>query len=431
MTLSHSGSDDQRTLASIMFTDVVGFSKLVGQNEQRATKALNRDFDIFYRLVSQHNGEVLNTMGDGMMVVFLSATECMKCALAMQGILHEIAVSAPEDGVLEHRFGLHIGEIILKGKNTVGDGVNQAARIQTLAKPNAIAMSRDFYDLIKTQVPNNAKYLGPVMTKNISEPIPIFEIPSITEEMKQRAAEAMFSQADVPSTTEVTCKKVLLFMVITIVLIGLALLPLFFAAQIKKSAKDLAKSDGRGVAEGTIKNDPKSLENLKAKLSGQENSPAPVNAPATTAPVSQQEKFILTPSQLRELDTFVNVYDYQSAVALIKSNPGVNTPEGESAVKKYESLQQFKDWIEREIAASTSEHPILATISGLEVKVFPSKDGVVFESENGPNVRPLWEYKPTTIQQLAETLLVKPQSASGAPQEAPVWLLNFKELHRI
>jgi class 3 adenylate cyclase len=424
------GNPAQRTLASIMFTDVVAFSKLASQNEERTFRALNRDFGIFYRLIERYQGEVLNTMGDGMMVVFLRASDCASCALEMQQALYEMAASNPPDGVLEHRLGLHIGEIFINGKNTMGDGVNQAARIQALAKPNAIAMSRDFYDIVKGQVNTGAKYLGPQMAKNIPVPIPIFEVPSITEEMKLRAAEALFKSPEAPISEEATGRKSLVYVILAIVLIGVALLPLYYGAQILKSAKEQAKKDGRVVPSGSIRDDKKALEKLKDKLQGDapksETSPAPINTEGTAPAV-----FALTPDELKQIEANVGMYDYSAAASVVKGATGAETVEGQSMVAVYEGLATFKTWLQSEVNAATGENPISLNLDGQDVKIFSSKDGVVIETNGQSAINNLWGLKPDTIYAIAQKVTASPHSSNPVPPEAARWLLEFKTAHRL
>lgn len=424
------GNPDQRTLASIMFTDVVAFSKLASQNEERTFRALNRDFAIFYQLIAKYQGEVLNTMGDGMMVVFLRASDCANCALEMQQALYEMAVANPPDGVLEHRLGLHIGEIFINGKNTMGDGVNQAARIQALAKPNAIAMSRDFYEIIKNQVNTGAKYMGPVMAKNIPIPIPIYEVPSMTEAMKQRAAEALFNSPDAPIQQEATGRKSLVYVILAIVLIGVALLPLYYGAQIIKSAKEQAKKDGRLVPSGSIKDDKQALEKLKDKLQGNpsnsNNTPAPMKTEGAAPAV-----FALTPDELKQIEANIGMYDYAAAATVVKNATGAETAEGKAMGASYEGLAAFKTWLQNEVNAATGENPILLTLAGQEVKIFSSKDGVVIETNGQSAINELWKLKPDTIYAIAEKVAANPHSSSPVPPEITTWLAEFKTAHRL
>lgn len=427
---STSGQPPNRTLASIMFTDVVSFSKLASQNEERTFRALNRDFAIFYSLVERYEGEVLNTMGDGMMIVFLRASDCANCALEMQKSLHEMAILNPPDGVLEHRIGLHIGEIFINGKNTMGDGVNQAARIQALAKPNAIAMSRDFYDIVKNQVQTGAKYLGPQMAKNIPTPIPIFEVPSITEEMKLRAAEAMFKAPEATAQAEATGRKGIVIVMLAAVLIGVALLPIYYGAQILKSAKDQAKKDGRAVPTGSIRDNKKDLDRLKEKLQGDAPKQEEKTQPVVSTPVAPAV-FALTPDEIKQIEALVGTYDYAGAAGVVSSAIGAGTEEGIKMKAIYDGLAAFKTWLQNEVNAATGENPILVTIDGQDVRMFSSKDGVVIETNGQNAVNDLWKLKSSTLYAIATKVSVSPHSNSPVPPEITTWLSDFRSVHRL
>lgn len=432
--LQNSEVPDQRTLASIMFTDVVAFSKHAAFNEERTFAALNRDFALFYEIIRLHRGEVLNTMGDGMMVIFLSASECIRAAMEMQFALHQQSLTGPVHGVLEHRFGLHIGEIYLNGKNTMGDGVNQAARIQSLAKPNAIAMSRDFYDLVKRDCQDRAKYLGPQRVKNIPESIPIFEIPAIDQEAKLKAAEALFKAPEPQSEFGATGRKGLVLLLIVVIMFGIAMIPLFTMSKAAQLAKDQRKKEGREFGEGSIQDNKKALEELKVKLAGSTTSDQNKTdqgsqpAPAPVAP----EVFALTPDQLRNIENLTEAYDYAGVVGVIKGASGATTPEGLKMSALYESLLEFKAWLTLEVNAATGENPIVGIIRGQECRVFGSKDGIVIDNGSGqPNIRPLWDYKPDTLYDLATVILAGSVSASPVPPKALEWVANFKSVHRV
>src|SRR5580700_8552947 len=100
---------EQRILAAIVFTDVVGFSKLAAQNEARVYTCLQRDMGVITSLCRAHSGQVLNTMGDGMLLCFSSAVDAMSCAMEIQRTLHAQAQTLPITDVLHHRIGVHLG----------------------------------------------------------------------------------------------------------------------------------------------------------------------------------------------------------------------------------------------------------------------------------------------------------------------------------
>lgn len=415
-------------MASIMFTDVVGFSRHTAVDEERTYRALNRDFDIIYRLVAKHGGQVLNTMGDGMMIVFFTASACMRCALDIQSELHVQRISKPIDGVLQHRIGLHLGEIILNGKNTMGDGVNQAARIQSLARPDSIAMSKEFHGIAEKETTFTAKYLGPQRAKNIPENIHIWEIPPIDDMLRQKAAEALFTPPTSDSAQGATGRRGALLLVLVLVLLAIALTPIFLL----KSANEIAQKNGRTFAPG--KSDKNTAIRIKEQFQNiaannepakETNTPESNNAPQTSSGLS------LTPDQIADIAAKTNMYDYAGVATELGSVIGSNSSQGVTMIKKYESLVQFKSWLDAQVSSATEAAPISITIEGAQANVYSTNDGVVI-SQNGQNTtKKLWDYKPATIEAIAESLSAKSADGTNPNPSGPIWIGTFKEVHHL
>lgn len=415
-----------------MFTDVVGFSKLSAKDEEKTYRALNRDFSLINEQIAFHHGQVLNTMGDGMMVAFMSATDCMNCALAIQQKLYELSLSGPVDGVLQHRIGLHLGDVILNGRNTMGDTVNQAARIQSLARPDSIAMSRDFSEAVKGKVQMNSKYLGPRIAKNIPEPIPIHEVPPIDDAIKQKAADILFTPPPSETQSGATGRRGVLLVLVAVMLIVAASAPIFMMGSLTDNAAKKAAKDGRTFGKGSIKDDKKKLAELKEKFGKEEtvsNTTTPTanseTAPATVA-------FALKPSDLEQLAGFVSAADFTGAVNYLKAIPGSDDPEGQAMVDKYSQLVNFRQWIESELNATTSESPLEASIQNTPSLVFSSKDGIVISVNNElSQPKPLFSWKPSTVASIAEAAIAKPPSRNMPSGAVSDWLATYKELTKI
>lgn len=412
-----------------MFTDVVGFSKHSAINEERTFRALNRDFDIIYRQVAAHGGQVLNTMGDGMMIVFMSAISCVQCALSIQGDLHRQALSRPADGVLQHRIGLHIGDILLNGKNTMGDGVNQAARIESLARPDSIAMSREFFRMVEGKTPFTSKYLGPLRAKNIPEAIPIHEIPPIDDIIRQKTAEALFTPPPSEISQGATGRRGALFLAAAVILILAAAAPIFLLKAAQKSAGQLALENGRAFGPGSGAKE--AAENWKKRM---ERNKVANNAPEANNPAANNEEttnsISLTPEQLANIAAKTNNYDYAGVAAELRTIPGSNSNEGLVMIKKYETLIQFKSWLDSEVGLTTETAPIDATIDGSAVKVYSTPAGIVITHSDGQmTTKKLWEYTASTIQGIAEAISVKPPDSSLGTADISTWIGTFKEVH--
>ena len=420
---------EQRTLASIMFTDVVGFSKLTAINEERTMRALHRDFDLIFRSVGAYKGEVLNTMGDGMMVYFQSATQCMQCALDIQQTLHALKQSNPPDGILSHRIGLNIGGIHLNGRNTMGDGVNQAARIQSMAKPDSIKMSTEFYKLVKDKVKMDARYVPGQMAKNIPTPIPTFEVAAIDEMLKLQAAEALFtppSGADGPSGA--TGRRAILMLVLTLIMIGVAAVPVYMMAQAQKHSKTGMASIPRGKANKST------LAGIGKKLGGESeatNSPAVEGNTPSEAPYAVAA-FALTPAEMTQREGFREAYDFDGAVALLQKNLNISKPDGQKMLADYQALAVFRGWLSKEIDATAQDRPLAALLKGSQADVYSGVGGVVIAT-NGQvtDPKPLWDLKPETIDGLGIACAALPPSGSPAPAEVTSWLSIFRTIFRL
>lgn len=166
----------QRTLAAIVFTDVVSFSARMQADEDTTLKLLNRDFGLMREMCAQHHGSVLKTTGDGLLLYFPSAVQAVACALAMQRHFAQNTKSLPAPDVLVHRVGIHLGDVFVSDQDVMGDGVNIAARLQAEAEPGGICISQTVYDVVKNKLSLHVTSLGPRELKNITESIPIYRL---------------------------------------------------------------------------------------------------------------------------------------------------------------------------------------------------------------------------------------------------------------
>src|ERR1043165_6849212 len=128
-----STESEQRQLAAIVFTDVVGFSARMQKEEANTLKHLERGFTTMREFSTLHSGSVIKTTGDGLLLCFASAVQAVEWALRTQRHFAEQEKDRPASEVLRHRIGIHLGDIVIKGDDVMGDGVNIAARVQTEA----------------------------------------------------------------------------------------------------------------------------------------------------------------------------------------------------------------------------------------------------------------------------------------------------------
>jgi TolB-like protein/class 3 adenylate cyclase/Flp pilus assembly protein TadD len=159
----------RRRLAAIMFTDIVGYSKSMQEDEQRGLILRERHKDVFEKCTLEHRGEVIQYYGDGTLSVFESAVSAVECAVSMQKEFQK-------DPQVPLRIGIHLGDIIYDETEVFGHGVNVAARIEPTCNPGGIFISDKVYDEIKNQPNLNANSLGIFQFKNINRDVGIYAI---------------------------------------------------------------------------------------------------------------------------------------------------------------------------------------------------------------------------------------------------------------
>lgn len=181
----------QRSLAAIVFTDIVGFSARMQTDEEATLRLLRRDFAAMGRICEEHQGSVLKTTGDGLLLYFASAVQAVACALAMQRVFAAEAKTRPPADMLAHRVGIHLGDVFMKDQDVMGDGVNIAARLQAEAAPGGICISQTVYDVVKNKLALHVTRLGPRELKNISQHIPIYRLLLEASSLEAEAGESL------------------------------------------------------------------------------------------------------------------------------------------------------------------------------------------------------------------------------------------------
>jgi adenylate cyclase len=158
-----------RQLAAIMFTDIVGYTAMMQQNEEKAVAVIRHYNTVLEKWVTHFNGQVINYYGDGSLCIFASATDAVNCSLAVQKDLKS-------EPVVPLRIGLHIGEVFFEDAKALGDGVNVASRVQSLGQENTILVSEEIYDKIKNNTSIIAKSLGYFDFKNVGKALEVFAL---------------------------------------------------------------------------------------------------------------------------------------------------------------------------------------------------------------------------------------------------------------
>jgi class 3 adenylate cyclase len=174
-TVEHWVAGEQRRLAAIVVADVVGYSRLMGRDEAGtlgALKALRRE--VVDPAITQHNGRIVKTTGDGLLLEFSSIVGAMRCVIEVQTAMASKIASMISDQRIAFRFGVNLGDIIVDGDDIFGDGVNVAARLQELAPPGGVAVSGRVHDDIVDRLEARFEEIGPQMLKNIARPVPVW-----------------------------------------------------------------------------------------------------------------------------------------------------------------------------------------------------------------------------------------------------------------
>ena len=162
------GAADRR-LAAIVFSDIVGYSSLTERDEARAIRARERHRSIARPLVEEFQGEVVEATGDELLCIFPSALLAVDYALAIQAVLRD-------NSDLQLRMGVHLGDVIRRGGEVIGEGVNVAARIRPLAEPGGICISEAVHRMVRGQSHIRARSLGRQALKNIEFPLEVFAL---------------------------------------------------------------------------------------------------------------------------------------------------------------------------------------------------------------------------------------------------------------
>jgi class 3 adenylate cyclase len=167
----------ERRLAAIMAVDVVGYSRLMGIDEEgtlAGLKAIRRELSD--PKIAEHRGRIVKTTGDGLLVEFASVVDAVRCAVEVQQGMAGRNADVPDDKRIEFRFGIHQGDIIIDDGDIFGDGVNLAARLEGLAKPGGICVSRVVRDEIRDKLAFAFDDMGEQHLKNIARPMRVFAV---------------------------------------------------------------------------------------------------------------------------------------------------------------------------------------------------------------------------------------------------------------
>jgi len=168
--------DFKRKLTAVFSADVAGYSRLMGDDEASTVKTLETYKGVMFSLIKQHRGRVIDSPGDNLLAEFASVVDAVQCAVAVQKELLARNAHLPENRKMEFRIGINLGDVIEEQERIYGDGVNIAARLETLAPPGGICVSKTAFDHIESKLPLGYEYLGEHSVKNIARPVGAYRV---------------------------------------------------------------------------------------------------------------------------------------------------------------------------------------------------------------------------------------------------------------
>ena len=166
----------ERKLAAILSADVAGFSRLMEADEEASLRLLNAYREVVDGLIARHRGRVFGSAGDSVLAEFASAVEALRCAVQIQQELEKRNGELSQERRMRFRIGVNVGDVMIEGGNLFGDGVNVAARLQSLAEPGGICISRPAFDYVRGKLELEYEDLGEQRVKNIAEPVRTYRV---------------------------------------------------------------------------------------------------------------------------------------------------------------------------------------------------------------------------------------------------------------
>ena len=161
----------KRKLTAILSADVEGYSRLMGEDEDATIRTLTTYRELMSTLIQRHRGRVVDSPGDNLLAEFTSVVDAVRCAVEIQEELRVRNAELPENRRMEFRIGINLGDVIEEEDRIYGDGVNIAARLESLADPGGICVSKTAFDHIESKLPLGYEYLGEQTVKNIPKPV--------------------------------------------------------------------------------------------------------------------------------------------------------------------------------------------------------------------------------------------------------------------
>ena len=167
---------ETRRLAAIMAVDVVGYSRLMGEDEAGTARAVREHREAAAPIVAGVKGRIVKSMGDGLLLEFPSVVAAVECAIAIQKLMVERNADEPESKRMVYRIGVNLGDVLIEGDDILGDGVNIAARLEGICEPGEVLISSTAYEHVRGKIDVNFVDLGEKHLKNIARPVRVFAV---------------------------------------------------------------------------------------------------------------------------------------------------------------------------------------------------------------------------------------------------------------
>jgi adenylate cyclase len=166
----------KRRLVAILAADVVGYSRLMGEDEAGTLALKERRAVVIDPKIAEYDGRVVKLMGDGALAEFASVVDAVQCAIEIQREMAGRNAAIPQDRRIELRIGINLGDVIAEGDDIYGDGVNVAVRLEGLAEPGGVCISGSVHDAIGSKLAERFAFLGEHRVKNIARPLRVYRV---------------------------------------------------------------------------------------------------------------------------------------------------------------------------------------------------------------------------------------------------------------
>jgi adenylate cyclase len=177
--------DFKRKLTAILSADVEGYSRLMGEDEDNTVRTLTAYRNLMSSLIKRYHGQVVDSPGDNLLAEFESVRDAVLCAVEIQEELKIRNADLPDNRKMQFRIGINLGDVIKEEGRIYGDGVNVAARIESLADAGGICLSSSAYDQVKKKLNYEYEHLGEYEVKNIDEPVNVYKVLMVSKTMDE------------------------------------------------------------------------------------------------------------------------------------------------------------------------------------------------------------------------------------------------------